>query len=326
MSIKGIGNPRFLLHSIRTPRLLRPWLRGAVLALALLFIVGLLRTQWEAIQRQPWQLREERLALAAGLLSLAWLVEVLLWRRALHLWGGRLGFAQALYVWFASILVRYVPGNLWQPLGMTLLAQERGVRPVATVASIALYQAINLLSALPFAGAYLLWVERELHLPAEMELGWLLLAALPFLVLLLRPGWLQAGLDGLLRALGREPLEASLRARDLAALGLGGLVDWILWSGAFALLAGAILELPGREEVWAGLLTAYPVAYAVGYLSFVTPGGLAVREGALALLLAPVLGSGPGLLLALAMRTLQILLEVLWAGCVFLLGCARRTR
>ncbi len=313
------------MHSIRGSRALRPWVRGAVLALALLSIIGLLHTQWEAIQRQPWQLRGERLALAAGLLSLAWLVEVLLWRRSLHLWGGRLGWGQALYVWFASILVRYIPGNLWQPLGMTLLAQERGVRPVATMASIALYQAINLLSALPFAGAYLQWVDRgwvdgELRLGAGGDMGWLLLAGLPFLVLLLRPGWLQAGLDGLLRALGREPLDASLRARDLAILWLGGLVDWILWSGAFALLAGAVLELPGRAEVWAGLLTAYPVAYAVGYLSFVAPGGLAIREGALALLLAPVLGPGPGILLALAMRTLQVVLEVLWAGCVLLFG------
>ncbi len=313
------------MHSIRRPRALGPWIRGAVLALALLFIGGLLRTQWEAIQGQPWQLRGERLALAAGLLSLAWLVEVLLWRRALHLWGGRLDLGQALYVWFASILVRYIPGNLWQPLGMTLLAQERGVRPVVTVASIALYQAVNLLSVLPFAALYLLWVDGEPRLGTGSGPEWLLLAGIPLLVLLLRPGWLLAALDRLLRGLGREPLRASLRARDLAALWFGGLVDWILWSGAFALLAWAVLDLPGREEVWAGLLTAYPVAYAVGYLSFVAPGGLAIREGALALLLAPVLGPGPGVLLALAMRTLQVLLEVLWAGCVLLLGADGRT-
>lgn len=299
-----------------------------ILALALLFLALLLRSQWAELRQFDWQLRPGLLLLSAGLLSASWLLEVWMWRFGLACLGGHLAFPAAVRVWFASILVRYIPGNIWQPLGMTVLARDRGVQPEATVTSIALYQAVNLLAVLPFAGLLIGWLGA---LPAgivpPLPVGSPLLTALallPLLLFLLRPGLLLKLLNWALAKARRPRLTADLHAGQMAVLLLAALADWLLWGLGFAALAAAVLSpgqvnLPGQLLL---LLGAYPVAYAVGYLSLLTPGGLAVREGALVLLLAPALGTAPATVAALAMRIWQALLELLWAGAVAAAGWA----
>src|SRR5205823_4455839 len=57
------------------------------------------------------------------------------------------------------------------------------------------------------------------------------------------------------------------------------------------------------------LLAAYPLAYAAGFCSFVTPSGLVVREGVLFVLLNPIVGRDSALIIPLAMRAWEVLLE-----------------
>ena len=72
--------------------------------------------------------------------------------------------------------------------------------------------------------------------------------------------------------------------------------------------------LSDLTSLWPHLLSSYPVAYAVGYLSFITPSGLAVREGTLYLLLTPILGGGVVAATAVAMRVWLTLGELMVAG------------
>ena len=67
------------------------------------------------------------------------------------------------------------------------------------------------------------------------------------------------------------------------------------------------------------LVAAYPIAYAIGFISLITPSGLGVREGAFYLLLAPIMGGGAITIVALAMRLWTTLGELVAAGvCVLL--------
>jgi hypothetical protein len=59
------------------------------------------------------------------------------------------------------------------------------------------------------------------------------------------------------------------------------------------------------------------LAWVGGYLTVIMPAGLGVRDGLLALLLAPLLGSGPVLLFVASARVLALVLELLiFAGWV----------
>lgn len=289
------------------------------LALALVFIALLLRSQWGELSRHTWRIAPGWLALSGLLMLGGWCVEVWLWRFALARLGGELAYADALRIWFASILVRYIPGNVWQPLGMTLLARQRGVRVEATVGSIALFQAVNLLSVLPIAGVYLLTVGDFGLLQPWLGgvTNWLVaLAGAGIALFLLRPAWLIGLLNWALGKAGRPALEARLNTGQLLRLLLVAVLAWLCWGGSFAAITFG-LTVYTADEVTAALphlLAAFPIAYAVGYLSFITPSGLAVREGALYLLLAPLLGGGPTTVAALAIRLWQVILEVVVAG------------
>lgn len=292
------------------------------LALALVFIALLLASQWGELSRHTWRIAPGWLLLSGLLMLGGWCVEVWLWRFALARLGGTLAYADALGIWFASILVRYIPGNVWQPLGMTVLARQRGVRVEATVGSIALYQAVNLLSVLPIAGVYLLTVGDFGLLQPWLGgvTNWLVaLAGLGIALFLLRPGWLIGLLNWALGKVGRPALDAVLTTRQLLRLLLVAVLAWLCWGGSFAAITFGLTVYTASEMAMAlpalpHLLAAFPIAYAVGYLSFITPSGLAVREGVLYLLLAPLLGGGTTTIAALAIRLWQVILEVIVAG------------
>ncbi len=304
-------------------RALAKLLQPLILILALAFIAALVRSQWSQLQSHPWRLAPGWLALSGLTLVGSWLLELSIWRALLARVGGQLPWPRAARIWFLSALARYVPGNIWQPLGMTALARQRGVRPEATVTSIALYQAINLLAVLPIALAYLLLEGSILGPLLGGNAGWRVLAAgaaLPVLLFLGRPAWLVTLVNWGLARLGRPALPLRLTSRGILVLLVAALLDWLLWGLALTGLGLALNAFPLARvgTLLPYLLASFPLAYVVGYLSFVTPGGLAVREGALVLLLAPVLGSGTATLLALALRLWQVILELAAAGTVAL--------
>jgi hypothetical protein len=99
------------------------------------------------------------------------------------------------------------------------------------------------------------------------------------------------------------------------------MVDWLLWGASFAALAFA-LQAYSPEQMLAlapHLVATYAVAYAIGFVSFITPSGLGVREGAFFLLLAPLLGGGAVTALAVGMRVFTTVGELIAAGVCLML-------
>ncbi len=69
----------------------------------------------------------------------------------------------------------------------------------------------------------------------------------------------------------------------------------------------------------AGTLTGgYAFAWLVGFLSFLTPGGLGVREGLLGLFLATCMPASQATLVALLCRVWMLSAEIVLAGIAFL--------
>lgn len=306
--------------------------------LAVILIALLLRSQWQELRSYAWQITPFWLAVSAGCLAAAWAVEVLLWLRLLRAVGGHLPYWPAVRIWFLSAIVRYIPGNVWQPLSITLLAQRRGVKPEATLTSIVLYQAIILLAVAPIAAVYFAvtdnwgvltdlvrdapWLTTGGVITGGVITGGLITGGLitagltPLVVFALQPAWLIEIVNWGLQRLGRARLPIGLtRAALVTALALA-LVDWLLWGAAFAALAFGVNQYTpaAMASLAPHLIAVYPVAYAIGFLSFFTPSGLGVREGALYLLLAPITGGATITLLAVAMRLWTTLGEVIAAG------------
>lgn len=294
-------------------------LQPLFLALALIFIFFLLRSQWAELSRHTWRFSLPWLAASALFLLAAWALEIQLWRTLLHVVGGHLPYWPAVRIWFLSAIVRYVPGNIWQPLSMTLLCQRRGIAPAATLTSVAFYQILVLLAALPIAAVYVTATGNWGLLTGALQAWTPLLAAgalAPVAVLIVRPAILVEIVNWVLVKLKRTPLAATIARSTMLWVLLLALLDWMLWGLSFAALTFALEDYSAAEmlRLLPHLIASYAIAYAVGFVSLITPSGLGVREGAFYLLLAPLLGGGFVTVSALAMRVWTTLGELLAAG------------
>jgi len=294
-------------------------------ALVLAFLAGLVIHQWEELRTYQWHLRPIWLLTAAAALITGWIVQVALWRHLLAGLGGRLSFRIAWRIWFLSAITRYVPGNVWQPLTMTIMARGKNVRAMATLTSIVTYQLVNLLAIgflavlyFPLTGNIGLLADL---LPPSVTRGVALLI-IPLIIFLLRPGWLVQGLNWLLKKLGRPPLPLHLTTSELLiAVGLA-MVMWMAIGASFLFLSIALSDLPPKAMLTSAvhLVASYPISYEIGYLSFLTPSGLGVREGVAYVLLAPIVGTATATITILAMRIWLILGELVAVGIGALLG------
>lgn len=290
---------------------------------ALIFIGVLLRSQWAELRTQPWRFHGTWLTFSVGMMIASWVMEVLIWQHLLSRLGGHIGFWSAVRIWFLSAITRYVPGNIWQPLSMTMRCQTLGIRPEITIASVLLFQAIILIAAGPVAAIYFGWTGNY-GLVSDTLAPWskwlIALILMPVLLLLVRPKWFFAVADWGIRRLGRPSLEAPLSSQQLIGFLAAAMVHWAFWGAAFASLTFAINGEAANQltSLWPHLVATFAIAYTIGFVSFITPSGFGAREGAFVLLLTPLLGSGATTLAALAMRILTVIGELLMAlGCLF---------
>ena len=277
-------------------------------------IVYFLVSQWSALREYPWRILPGLLLLSVMLLLSTWAVEVEIWRRILHHMGGRLAYAPSFRIWFLSAVLRYIPGNIWQPLSMTVYCTRYGVQPEVTITSILFYQVMILLAAAPFLALYL-WLSAASGFLAtylsNTSIWLVILFLIPVVVFILRPNWLINVLNAILVRFHRPAMKTQFTSATLLLLILAAIVNWVMWGVTFALFTLSIAELPALDpQLFALLVITYPIAYAVGFLSLITPSGFGVREGAFVLLLSPVMAGSVVAVAALAMRVFTAIGEL----------------
>lgn len=285
------------------------WLAAAVVAV---FVGVAVWSQWRQVTAVRWRLEPVPLALAS--LALGGSLALVAWLWALALAGvAGVRPRRGTRIWFLSNLARYVPGNVWSFVGAVELARREGAPRRATLAVMALTQLLSVGVAL-LVGLPVLAAERE-RLGAPVGIGLAVLAAAAVVAVLARRRLL-----ALLRR--RYP---DVRGRDLVPtpglavrLTIGYALYWALTGLAFAVFVRGLYPLPvGDVPV---VVAAFAAAYAVGFLSVLTPAGLGVREGVLAAVLAGIMPTGAALVVAVVSRLWMTLVEIAAAGLAHLLA------
>lgn len=288
-----------------------PWKRVAgalVMVLAFGFLVALVRSQWSELQSYEWQLTSAWGGLAAAGLAAAWLVEIQIWRTILRSLGGHLSYRRAVQVWFLSNIIRYIPGNIWQFLGMAELAAELGVARLLTLTSIALHQVISTASGLAVAAALLAATGQGVAFDRLRPLLWLA----PLGLLLLQPALIERLLNWILARFGRPPIRVTLTWPQVWLLAGAYAVFWLMQGLGFAALVRGLTGGDAPDALY--LVASWVGAYLIGFLSLLTPSGLGVREGALVLLLSPLLPGGVAAVIAIVARLWMVAVEFVAAG------------
>ena len=282
------------------------------------------KKNWADLTAYTFQWNPWLLALAFLGFMLQELSYGLIWRGILARLGSHLGLRVCLRIYLASEFVRYIPGNVWHVLTRILWVGKYGVsRPVA-FASMAI-ELITKLAAgmLVFSMSLLFW--QDYGKVGSLLRGSLLdilgVAGIIALFIGLHPRVLNGVLNWALRRMKREPIQLTLRYSDILFITLAWCASWIVAGSAFYILLLALW--PAAPLVaWPICIGIYAIAWDIGFVSFITPSGLGVREAAIVGLFALALPLPAGLasIMALLSRLVSTLAEVVCVSIAYLSG------
>ncbi|MDX6692294.1 MAG: dolichol-phosphate mannosyltransferase [Solirubrobacteraceae bacterium] len=290
----------------RSARSIGAWMwRRFRLVAGVALLAGLALTVFsnrDAIAGFDWALDPVAIAASIALLAGAPLAQGLTLGTALRRLGARAPLACTLRVWARSFLLRYEPSGA---IGFVYRVRERE-RLGATAPQVLTATGYEQLAAMTAAAIASVggFVAAGIAPPLTAVL---LFVALVGLSLALRPRWLG---DPLARWLSQRGLAMAgpLRQRTLVQLVAIDLIGWAATAAGAALLAGAVLGAAAPTAF--GLLGALALATLAGALVPLLPAGLGPRDAVLVVALTGPVGAGAAAALALALRVVSFVGEL----------------
>jgi uncharacterized membrane protein YbhN (UPF0104 family) len=230
------------------------------------------------------------------------------WRRILHELHGDIPPRKGWVIWNVSLLARYVPTQIMLAVTRVGMAEREGVPKRITMASI-VYEV-----ALVTAASVVVAAWGIMNLPAIHSSPWrfAILLVPVVAVACLHPKPFARVSTVLLRRLKAEPLQRMLSFRAVLAFAGIYVVSFLLTGVAVLCLALALHHVDAEDIPL--VLSAWSVGYAGALVAFFVPGGLGVREGAMAAVLAIVLPTSVAVAVAVVVRLAQTGIELLYAG------------
>ena len=279
--------------------------RVLVIVLVVGVVAGVVYRDWTAVSATLGKLSPGTLVLALVLAQVGLFSTVMTWRHLLAALGSPLRVPFAGQVFLTGQLARYLPGSVWAFLLQAQLAQRYDVPRARSLLAVLLAVGVTTVTGLTIA---------VVAVPALVAqwgpATWLLLAG-PLTLIFLVPRLLTLVSNIALRVLRRPRLTAPIPGRPVALAAGWAVLSWLcmgahLWVLAASAGVGAT-ELP--------LVTAtFSLAVCAGFLAFVLPSGVGVREAVLVAGLSTVLPAGAALALALVSRLLCTTADVLGAA------------
>jgi hypothetical protein len=271
-----------------------------------------LSQQLAALRAYPWQLAPLRFLLGVGwgaayfgALAFCWAFLL----RTMSPAARSVSPAVGASAWLKSMLTRYIPGNIWHILARVSFAGRLGVGPAQILSSATIEQILTLLGALAlFALSLPFWR----NLPGDQL--WLLLL-LPLGLIALHPLVLGRALTIAARRFNRAELAWPYRYHEMMLLLIGYLLANACSGLALYTVLGGLTTVSPNEIL--PVLGMAALAWVVGYLSFLTPSGLGVREAMLTALLATLYPLPVAIVASLIYRLSATLGEVIAAAVTF---------
>jgi len=300
--------------SLMNSMMQKPWVKwliraGLLLLLALtIWIVIHNGGEWlSEIGGFSWQLNWFSIVLSALLLGISYFVIPAGWIILSHTAGSSVTSSELRSAWFMSQLGRYVPGKVWLFAGRIAFLKSKGMTGFRA-SSVPFLELLYTAAGAGLAALIPLIVSSRTAF-SNSGLKYAVLAAAVSLLLIpfLRPiqKWLYKLKYGSIpEEMPLPDLQNSIRLLLLysALWGFRGLALF-LWLKGFGISGIDLLAC----------CAAAPLSWLAGYIVFLVPGGIGVREAAAAALLAPAGVMGPVLIVIAGQRLILSVIEVFFA-------------
>jgi hypothetical protein len=288
-----------------------------VVAALLWFVPGAISHAWNYLCDHPRPVGWEWIALSAGLYLLALLPEGIFWHWVLRALGQNVGLFETLRAYYVGHLGKYVPGKAMVVVLRAGLIHSRSVDTGIAVASVFL-ETLTMMAVGACVAVLVLavWYSQN---------GTFLLAALAMAAAAGLPT-LPPVFSRLARLLGvgrsSPDVAEKLAGFDYRTLACGWVImvfGWIVMGASlWAMLRGLDFDADWLRA-W-HLYTAIVAMAVVGGFVSMIPGGLGPREAVFTVLLGPLIGTDPAVIVAVALRLTWLLAELLISVILYCIG------
>jgi uncharacterized membrane protein YbhN (UPF0104 family) len=302
--------------SAGTKKVLWRSLQVIVIGLIFYFLGRQLVEHWQQVTEYEWQINVYYLLAALVSVIFTFFVFSSVWRIIVLSLDKDVSYRKSFKIAYLANLGRYIPGKIWQMFGMIYLAKKEGVTEEEAVTSFGLSQIFaipsGLLSGLVFLGLYPGVLDEYSKIPF-LTTGVIIVAAAIFVVSLLvvfYPRLMESAFNRIIKIIKRQPIRLRMNKSLAAAIYGGYFLAWSLYGFSFWLFVKGITVQATALLPMAGI---FIIAYQIGYLFLLAPGGVGPREAMMTMLLAPFFGPGVPAAIAIAARLWLIVAETVSA-------------
>lgn len=268
----------------------------AIVICIFFFLGKTLYRDWARVKEQLANLhfRLGLIILAFLFLILNFLIGAYAWRKILFCFGEKISFKKSIQIIAYAIPGKYLPGKVWAVLGRIYLAKKIGIAERHSALSVVIETAYLLISALT------LFIISLFFYPRLLTKTYFLLIILPVTLGMIYPPIFNRVVNFLLVRIKQKPVAFRIELRQAITLFSSYLVAWLVAGIGLYLLIISFYPLQWKTLfVFPG---AFALSWIIGFIIIFAPGGLGVREGLFALLIAPVVPEVLNILISLISR------------------------
>ena len=249
------------------------------------------------------------LLLGTGCFILYYYLRSIVWYRLLHYYHVNLSYKESTSLWAVTQLKRYIPGNIWSFLGLTVLLSKKGIEKKDILKAILFEQqfvviacVIVMLLGLPYYLGYMFPEYQALvRLAAPLTGIGTAIYIYNRTLLSVVPGKARSFLEHLFPPFAKK--------ENSMLIALSAVSFFILGAGYYFVIVSVTPVTPALFFQIIGLVI---FSLLIGVLSFITPTGLGVREGVLAFGLSKIMEFSLAGFVALLSRIFLIIAELLF--------------
>lgn len=274
---------------------------------------------WGSLQEAAIQIRWGRMGFTLLILLVGFGLLPLGTLSSLRALGSALSFSKAYYAYHASQLGKYLPGRIWIIPGRAVIMRGFGVDPILGGAGALLETYLLIVTGVVAFLPYMFLVPRD-SIRQLAIIGMIL--SFPALLILFFPKLLNWLLGVFMKWLKRPAVHIAYSWKQIVVMLGVYLGFWFVSGTGFYILIDSFYPLNG--QAFLQIVGVLGFSWVVGFISFLTPAGIGVREGAMGFLLAPLIPDPFPALIAIASRIWWSLADLASIGAAFLFFRTKR--
>lgn len=268
------------------------------------FLLKNLFNNWQEFIQSVENFNLFPIILSLGLLLIFYTTHSIIWKLIIKDLGHDISIKKAIKIRSISEIGRYTPGKIWHFLGRTYFSKKLGIPKTTTLTSLAIETLSMMVSAVTI---FLLFSSNIIEMNALLILSILLIS-----LIILRSKYFNILINKILIKKGKikKKININIPLTSLITILILYGVSWIIIGGSLLLTIKSLFPEISYFSIL-NITGIFAISWVIGYISFLTPGGIGIREGTMAILLSSQLSQPIAIAVPILFRILTVISELL---------------